>query len=76
MKIIIVATVKTINDLVTVSDGNLLLNARTVLRFLTLDQIPKKIIATVVVRIPPAVEEGAEPINIRTENSSNVPLES
>ena len=55
---------KTTVDLTTVSCGILLLNALTVFLPLIFDQIDRTTIAIVVVLMPPAVEEGAEPMNI------------
>lgn len=52
-----------------------LLNTRTEECPLILDHIPKNTIAIVVVLIPPAVDEGAEPMNISIEYINVVPCE-
>ena len=65
----------TANALVTVSFGILLLNTLTCVLPLILDHRPRTMIASVVVLIPPAVDDGAEPMNISIEYRKWVPGE-
>ena len=67
MTTIIMEIIKTKNEEITVSFGILRLKILMSLLPLNFDQTAKIIIAKVVVRIPPAVDEGAEPMNIITE---------
>jgi hypothetical protein len=57
---------KTAKALLTVSAGIFFLCASTDCRFRIIEITPIQQIANVVVRIPPAVDDGAEPINIHT----------